>query len=306
MGSQLTQLLRAAMQKQCLRPAEQSKHQFSVDVSWSDLKLTPTEMNDKCQIRTPTVRGGGGVKYELMLGNFRPTECDAIVYNEHTEMGSYRIGPHSTFKVQRPSNFKKHFVVVRSGSAEAKKAGVVQNGLDGSLRVVFRPRKSRLPCVVKQKCFSLGGDNPFERPVSRGIQQERASDEECSDDIADADDGPPRQKGKANGRGKKDKEEGKSDGVSGPSKIVSASLLLDGECNQSFGDPVPSLKDHEVDMACVTTIEFQFVVDTDYVVDISDSESVVDPEASVQAGVGPLSDSAKPVAAFKYEELPFE
>jgi len=84
-----------------------------------------------------------GTPYTLHLRNQNSTACDAQVFVDGKDVGTFRLHPGAGLSLERPSNDVGRFTFYRAASSEAQQAGIVSISAQdyGLIRVVFTPEK---------------------------------------------------------------------------------------------------------------------------------------------------------------------
>lgn len=79
-------------------------------------------------------------KYSVVLTNDNPTRCDVELFIDKEKMGKWRINPHSSITIERPSGVNKQFMFVEEDGSEAW-AGRVTPGAhkNGLITAKFYP-----------------------------------------------------------------------------------------------------------------------------------------------------------------------
>ncbi len=90
-----------------------------------------------------------GTPYTLHLRNQNPTACDAQVFVDGKDVGTFRLNAGAGLPLERPSNDMGRFTFYRAASSEAQQAGVTGISTQdyGLIRVVFTPEKEVKPVV---------------------------------------------------------------------------------------------------------------------------------------------------------------
>jgi len=88
-----------------------------------------------------------GTPYTLHLRNQNPTACDAQVFVDGKDVGTFRLHAGAGLPLERPSNDTGRFTFYRAASLEAQQAGVTSISSQdyGLIRVVFTPEKEVRP-----------------------------------------------------------------------------------------------------------------------------------------------------------------
>ena len=83
-------------------------------------------------------------QYSIVLHNDDTIRrCDAEIFVDGKSIGSFRIGPRNTVKLERPYNDQGRFTFYRSGSTDASAAGeaTISEQDKGLISVIFRPER---------------------------------------------------------------------------------------------------------------------------------------------------------------------
>lgn len=82
-------------------------------------------------------------EYSLELSNHSYNRCDASVMIDGRSVGKFRIQPHNTIHIERPSSHKKKFVFLQENSGDAYRAGITEGRYaNGAVSVTFFPEKT--------------------------------------------------------------------------------------------------------------------------------------------------------------------
>lgn len=82
-------------------------------------------------------------EYKILLSNGNMTRCDATVYLDDIEVGTWRIEAFSTITIERPVGEARKFVLVQEGTNIAYQAGIGSYDTNGLLRAEFKPEMIR-------------------------------------------------------------------------------------------------------------------------------------------------------------------
>jgi len=82
-----------------------------------------------------------GKHYTLNLRNDRPVRCDAQVSIDGKDVGTFRISPNSSIRLERPSNDDRKFTFYKLDSEEGEKSELNRIGKQelGLVQVTFKP-----------------------------------------------------------------------------------------------------------------------------------------------------------------------
>lgn len=95
-------------------------------------------------------------EYKIKLSNSRQTKCDATVYVDGEDIGTWRVTPFNTITLERTSDVKRKFTYVDEESKEAVLSGMQTGHRDnGLIRIVFKPEKQQMR-VLQKKNYGLG------------------------------------------------------------------------------------------------------------------------------------------------------
>ena len=80
-------------------------------------------------------------QYTLNLANDTRQRCDVEVFIDGGMVGIWRIGARSSIRIERPVHDAGRFTFYRTGTAEARNAGVVVSKNTGLLRAIFKSER---------------------------------------------------------------------------------------------------------------------------------------------------------------------
>lgn len=87
---------------------------------------------------------GNDCKYAIKMTNSHSTRCDAKVTVDDEHVGTFRISPYGTFRLERPTHSDRQFTFFIGGSKESRMAGYSAGApSNGLVRVTFMPEKPR-------------------------------------------------------------------------------------------------------------------------------------------------------------------
>jgi hypothetical protein len=90
-------------------------------------------------------------EYKIKLSNSRQTKCDATVYVDGEDIGTWRVTPFNTITLERTSDVKRKFTYVDEESKEAVLSGMQTGHRDnGLIRIVFKPEKQQMKVLQKK------------------------------------------------------------------------------------------------------------------------------------------------------------
>jgi hypothetical protein len=79
-------------------------------------------------------------EYKLKLSNTHNANVDAHVSIDGESVGIWRLDPHGKVTIERPSNVARKFTLLREGTVDAVKGGIVTGSNDnGVVKVTFKP-----------------------------------------------------------------------------------------------------------------------------------------------------------------------
>lgn len=96
----------------------------------------------------PTVERNGNTyyslkhesEYSITMTNSNRTKCDASVFIDGENMGTWRVDPYSSITIDRPVSTARKFTFVKEKSSEAEMGGVsAGKSENGLVKVVFTP-----------------------------------------------------------------------------------------------------------------------------------------------------------------------
>lgn len=125
-------------------------------------------VNGGTEVSGGYVRIGNGAEYSLTLWNYRDVRCDAMVEIDGEDVGTFRVRPYGTARIERPVHAARRFTAVFSGTPEADAAQIDESSPDlGLIKVTFTPEKK--PDIVPLAKSTLesnpwrgsGGENFF-------------------------------------------------------------------------------------------------------------------------------------------------
>lgn len=111
-----------------------------------------------------------GAEYSVLLRNDRPARCDATLSVDGVPMGTFRLAPYGSARLERPAGQARKFTFLREGSAAARAAGVPSGAqANGLITVEFLPERVRVAArgIVPESAAAVP-------------QSLRADGEECS------------------------------------------------------------------------------------------------------------------------------
>ncbi|MCH7227223.1 hypothetical protein MLD59_13845 [Verrucomicrobiaceae bacterium E54] len=82
-----------------------------------------------------------GTQYSIELHNESSRRCDAEVEIDGRSVGTWRVDPHDSIRLERPSGDTGRFTFFCKGSEEALMADLHDNEALGLISVEFRPEK---------------------------------------------------------------------------------------------------------------------------------------------------------------------
>lgn len=81
-------------------------------------------------------------EYQIVLKNDRSTRCDVSVELDGKNIGTWRLRPFQTARVERPSDIARKFTFFREDSSDAKSLGIVSGkSSNGLIKATFKPEK---------------------------------------------------------------------------------------------------------------------------------------------------------------------
>lgn len=90
-------------------------------------------------------------EYKIKLSNKKYQKCDATVYIDGENIGTWRINGNNTVIIERPSKINKKFTYFDENSVQVEKAGISKNNeKNGLIRVIFRPEKENF---FREQCL---------------------------------------------------------------------------------------------------------------------------------------------------------
>lgn len=92
-----------------------------------------------------------GQIYTLMLRNDHDTRCDAKVFIDGKEIGTFRIKAKGSFEITRPSSDSGCFTFFEMGTSEFSQGGIATNQDLGLISVRFTPEKKQQTAFAIQK-----------------------------------------------------------------------------------------------------------------------------------------------------------
>ena len=92
-------------------------------------------------------------EYKIKLSNNHNSKCDAIIWLEGEEIGTWRLNGYQSISIERPANIDRKFTFVRDTSIDAIRAGVTPNSdNNGLIKVLFKPEKDYLYTLDETWC----------------------------------------------------------------------------------------------------------------------------------------------------------
>lgn len=80
--------------------------------------------------------------YKIKLSNNNAVRTDATIYIDGTQIGVFRISSYGSIIVERPTGIERKFTLIKEGTDEGVKAGIIPGNFEnGLIKVVFRPEK---------------------------------------------------------------------------------------------------------------------------------------------------------------------
>jgi hypothetical protein len=114
---------------------------YSVEI-FPDVGIAASEKSDgSYYVKMP----GNNCKYAIKLTNSRSTRCDAKVTVDDDHVGTFRLEPYGSLRLERPTYSQGRFTFFIGGSRESHQAGYrMGDGANGLIKVSFTPEKRRI------------------------------------------------------------------------------------------------------------------------------------------------------------------
>lgn len=84
-------------------------------------------------------------EYSIVLKNNKNVACDAYVYVDGNNVGTFRIKPYTKVKIERPAHAENKFTFVSEYGSIARSTGASIKADNGLIKVIFKPAKVLYP-----------------------------------------------------------------------------------------------------------------------------------------------------------------
>ncbi len=110
---------------------------FFVNITTSDHYARPFVIDDADYVALHN-----GVEYAITLNNNRTIIADADISIDGGLIGTFRLDPYKSFRIERPADNQRKFTFKSELSADAIEAGTIPGDIDnGLIDVTFKPAK---------------------------------------------------------------------------------------------------------------------------------------------------------------------
>jgi hypothetical protein len=181
-----------------------------------------------------------GSTYALELINEPEAICEATVYIDGQDVGTWILNGRYSTIIERPSDVARQFTFFRETSSYARRTGaVVGDEMNGLIKVVFKPAKRERYAPIRATGRESYSDRSYKQSVS-GMAESRTAPMSFA----------PKSTARMSVSGANEQAK----------RSVSGVTVLGDESDQRFRS-ARGMRDDEIDWSDITTINIRLVVD---------------------------------------------